>query len=205
MDTIAINANETLNENGQMKKKNKVSNTAKAAMATGAAGIAAGAAVKTVIDALNGDIGEEHTVYTDTYAAHQEEMTAEPTEESLDQVNPDDVMLDEPVAELTSEADMIAVVQPQAEQADSPDYQPFANNDRIGDDVFPEPQPEEILIAGNTGVDAVIENDSTVDLIIGLPAQEPDAIDVAVYPENELYADNGSNYDDSGIQADLMA
>jgi len=205
MDTIAINANETLNEQGQEKKKFKVSNAARTAMSTGTAGLAAGAAAKTAFDALTGDkaaTDEEQPAQHDAHIAQHEEVAAA---ESIAEVNPDDVMLEEPVAEPSTETDMIAGAEPQAETGEEGEYQPFANNDRIEDDVLPEPQPDEVLIAENAEVEVVAEDDPTVDLICGLPETEPEILVDPVYPGDELYADNGSEYDESGIQSDLMA
>lgn len=202
MDTIAINANDALNEQGQDKKKFKVSDTAKAAMATGAAGLAAGAAAKSAYDALTDDKEDEQATGIEEQTVPQEEVTAETMAEPVAEVNPDEVMLEEPVAEASSETEMIAEAHPQEE---GPGYEPFASNDQIGDETLPEPQPDEVLIAENTEVEVVAEDDPTVDLICGLPETEPEILVDPVYPEDELLADNGSEYDESGIQSDLMA
>lgn len=203
MDTIAINTNEVLNEGGQEKKKNKISDTTKAAMATGAAGLAAGAAVKSAVETLADDsTKEQETVIAGQ--AHQDEITpeTETIENSMAEINPNDVMLEEPVAEQSSEENMVTEGNHQTEEGNDSEYQPFANNDRIGDEVLPEPQPDEILVAENTETDAVTLIE---DLIIGLPAPEPDPLIDPVYSEDELYADSSSNYGESEIQSDLMA
>lgn len=209
MDTIAINANEALNEEGQNKKKVNISENAKAAMAAGVTGIAAGIGAKAVVDALNHDSDEDTASETEGRqgVSHEEpvagEETTAATEEIIAEVNPDEVMLEEPVAEISAETDMIAeaVTHPGAED----DYRPFAGNDRITDEVLPEPQPEEVLLAENTEVEAVHEDDSAVDLICGVPGQEELTPEDAVYPEEDLYADNGSYNNDYDVQSDLMA
>ena len=206
MDTIAINANEALGENGKDKKKLNLSDNAKAAMASGAVGLAAGAAAKAVADALGGEHEEDSS---DKQTSSQTVQPEEPVVESVTaenvvaEVNPEEVMLEEPVAEPSTETDMIAetVMQPGTED----DYRPFANNDQISEEVLPEPQPEEGLIAENTEIEAVLENDSTVDLICGVTEQEEVTPEDAVYPEEDLLADNGSANNEYDVQSDLMA
>lgn len=77
MDTIAINAGEALNEDGQDKKKQKISDTTKAAMATGVAGIAAGVAAKSIADSLKGDIADETSAATGVQSVQTEEVAVE--------------------------------------------------------------------------------------------------------------------------------
>ena len=205
MDTIAINAGEALNEDGQDKKKQKISDTTKAAMATGAAGIAAGVAAKSIADSLTGDIADETSAYTGVQSAQTEEIAVEneSAEAVAEEVNPDDVMLEEPVAETSPETDMIAETVSQSGEED--EYRPFASNDNISEDVLPEPQPDEALIAENTDVDIIAEEDPSVDLICGMSETEQEFIEEPVNHDGELYADNSSGYDDSDIQSDLMA
>lgn len=112
-------------------------------------------------------------------------------------------MLEEPVAEPSSEADMIAETVQQSGEGD--EYRPFASNDNISDDVLPEPLPDEVLIAENTDVDVIAEEDPCIDLICGMSETEHEAIEEQINPDGELYADNGSGYVDSDIQSDLMA
>ena len=201
MDTIAINANEAHDEEG--KKKFKVSDTAKAAMATGVAGAVAGAAGMSVADGMTVNPEEDSPVATGQ-DSQQEEMTAEAetAAEVTAEVNPDDVMLEEPVAEPSTEPDMVVGTEPQ--QGEETGYQPYANNDQIGEEVLPEPEPDEVLIADNTGADVVVETDPTVDLICGIE-EEAGLPDEAGLPEEDLYADNGSACDGTDIQSDLMA
>ncbi|MBD5195767.1 MAG: hypothetical protein HDS87_08665 [Bacteroidales bacterium] len=205
MDTIAINTGESLNEDGQAKKKINISDTAKAAMATGAAGIAAGVAAKSMADSFEEDTAKETTAAPEAHSAQTDEIATEtePVEAVEVEVNPDDVMLEEPVVELSSETDMIAEAVPQSSEND--EYQPFASNDNISDDVLPEPQPDEVLIAENADEDVIAGEDPSVDLICGMPETEQEIVDEQVAPDGELYADNGSGYDDSDIQSDLMA
>ncbi|MBD5207728.1 MAG: hypothetical protein HDS79_05610 [Bacteroidales bacterium] len=205
MDTIAINSGEALNEDGQAKKKINISDTAKAAMATGVAGIAAGVAAKSMADSFEEDTAKETAAAPEAHSAQPEEIATEPepVEAVEAEVNPDDVMLEEPVAELSSETDMIAEAVPQSSEND--EYRPFASNDNISDDVLPEPQPDEVLIAENADEDVIAGEDPSVDLICGMPETEQEIVDEQVAPDGELYADNGSGYDDSDIQSDLMA
>lgn len=204
MDTIAINAGEALNEDGQAKKKLNIRDTAKATMATGAAGIAAGVAAKSIADSFDDDTAEEAVAVTEVQSAHTDGIATEtePAEAVVAEVNPDDVMLEEPVAEPSTETDMIAEAASQSSEDD--EYKPFASNDNISDDVLPEPQPDEVLIADNTDVDVIAGEDPSVDMIFGMPETEQEIIDEQVAPDGELYADNGSGYDDSDIQSDLM-
>lgn len=205
MDTIAINANEALGENGKDKKKLNLSDNAKAAMASGAAGLAAGAAAKAVAEALGGEHGEDVETTSDEQTSSQTVQPEEPVaaENVVAEVNPEEVMLEEPVAEPSTETDMIAesVTQPEADD----DYRPFANNDHISEEVLPEPQPEEVLIAENTEIEAAPESDSAVDLICGLPEQEEVTHEDPVYPEEDLFADNGPANNEYDVQSDLMA
>lgn len=209
MDTIAINANEALGENGQDKKKLNLSDNAKAAVASGAAGLAAGAAAKAVADALGREQGEDVEATSDEQTSSQTVQPEEPvmesvaTENVVAEVNPEEVMLEEPVAEPSTETDMIAesVTQPEVED----EYRPFANNDHISEEVLPEPQPEEVLIAESTEIEAAPESDSAVDQICGLPEQEEVTPEDAVYPEEDLYADNGPANNEYDVQSDLMA
>ena len=205
MDTIAINANEALGENGKDKKKLNLSDNAKAAMASGAAGLAAGAAAKAVADALGGEHGEDVETTSDehTYSQTVQPEEAVAAENVVAEVNPEEVMLEDPVAEPSTETDMIAESVTQTEADD--DYRPFANNDHISEEVLPEPQPEEVLIAENTEIEAVPESDSAVDLICGLPEQEEVTPEDIVYPEEDLFADNGPANNEYDVQSDLMA
>lgn len=200
MDTISINADEVLNKNGQ--EKFKVSDKAKAAMAAGTAGVAAGIAGMSMADAIIEEAGEVQTPVSENQHTQQENVVAETetTGSVAADVNPGDVMLEEPVAEPSAETDMIAEAHHAGEE-----YQPFANNDPIGDNVLLEPHPEEILIAENTDTDVVIEEDSMVDMICGMPEEETVMPEEIVYPEDDLYADNGSAYGESDVQSDLMA
>lgn len=205
MDTIAINANEALNEDGQSKKKNKVSDTAKAAMATGAAGIAVGVGAMAAADAMGAESDENADAVADAASSDAEEVPAESgiEEDAVAEVNPDDVMIEDPVAEPTAETDMIAETAQPSDEANP--YQPFASNDSISEDVLPDPQPDEVLIAENTEVDVIAGEDPTVDMICGVPEENPGMPDEAAAPDDVIYADNGSAYDESDIQSDLMA
>lgn len=209
MDTIAINANEALGENGQDKKESVLSDKAKAAMATGVAGVAVGAGAGAVIDAMNEALDNRALTDAESVQAipQPEAETTEMTEDVIAEVNPDDVMLEQEDT-ISSEADMIAQAEPQ--QGDADDYKPFANNDYIdneSEDMLPEPQPEEELIAENPDGDVPVdpEADSTVDLICGLPETEPlmpcDATDF----QDDSYAFGDTGIGDVDVQSDLMA
>lgn len=201
MDTIAINAGESLNEKGQAKKKIKLNDTTKAAMATGAAGVAAGMTVKSVEDSVEENAAEETTASTENQSTQSEDIMVESelAEAVTAEVNPDDVMLEEPIAETSSESDMLAEAAP---QSGDNDYKPFAGNDIISEEILPEPQLDVMFIAENT--DLIYTGDDVCDIIC-LPNTSPEIIDEPVSPETELYADNDISYDDSDIQSDLMA
>lgn len=205
MDTIAINANESLNENRQERKKFKVSDTVKAAMAAGVAGAAAGVAGMSMAKEIIGEADEVQASVSENQHVQQENVVAET--EIMDseavEVNPEYVMLEEPVVEPSTETDMIAEAQPQHNEDE--EYQPFANNDRISDDFLPEPQPDEILFAEDANTDAVVEEAPVADLICSVTEEEPVITEETVYLDDDLYADNGSTYVDSDIQSDLMA
>lgn len=217
METIAIDPNEALEEEATGKKKIKVSNTAKAAMATGVAGIAAGVAAKSVMDAPDDEtdkdggqpikIQDSHQEATHTINESQEEAAV------VTSVNPAEVMLEEhvnaPSSEVETESD--ATQEVDSRNGEGPVYQPFANNDRISDEIIPEPQPDEILIGENTGLDVVAEGYNTVDLICGLSEEDviipgnPVCPEETLYPEDLLCADNGQSHDSGDIQSSLMA
>lgn len=206
MDTIAINTGEAINEDGRDKKKVKLNDTTKAAMATGAAGLGAGVAAKSIVDALEENSENEVSTITDGHAQSEETVPEiEPTEDVVAEVNPDEVMLEESTDELSTGTDMLAEVASQSSEEDP--YRPFASNDNIEEDALQEPQPDEDLIAENTEVDVIAGDDPSVDVICGLPdiGLGPEIIEEQILTESELYADNGSDFDDSDIQSDLMA
>lgn len=199
METIAINANEAHNDERQDKKKFKVSDTAKAAMAAGIAGVAAGAVGMSMADDSTEDIDDVQISTSEGQHDLQENavMENEIAEDVVLEVNPDDVMLEEPVAEPSLDVEVQPI-------DDDDNYHPFAYNDKIDDEIIPEPEPDEVLIAENTYSD-VMADDPTVDIVCG--QQEEEIImpeDTACFEDN-LYADNGAVYDDTCIQSDLMA
>lgn len=210
MDTISITPEETFNSEGQ-EKKGKVSGKAKVAMAAGAAGMAAGAGAMELADALaadkvdNGDVEKMTAVDgSDNNPAHnpvgKTEMQVET--EAVADVNPDDVMLAEPVAEPVAEEDLIAEVQ--VSEAD--DYQPFAMNDVVEDDPLPDPLPDDILAVGDE--DVIVDptenpgDYSYDDLICGWPQDDELPIDVMDYMDEELYAKGDETAFD--IPSDLL-
>lgn len=203
MDTIAINANEALKEDGLGKKKFKVSDTAKAAMAAGVVGATAGAAGMSMTDEITEDVDEVVTPVSENLHVQQESVVAETetADNVVVEVNPDDVMLEEPVAEPSLETDMIAEAQLQSNEGE--EYQPFANNDWISDDILPEPQQDEVLIAENTNTDVVVEEVPVADVICGMP-DEVVMSEPIVFPEEKLCADDDFVYGESDVQSDLM-
>ena len=209
MDTIAINANEAFGEIGKDKKKFNVSDKAKTAMASGLAGLATGVAVNAVTDAIEGEHGEEQDPLSDEQTSSQTIQSDEPGIESaspeniVTDVNPDEVMLEDPIAEPSNETDMIAEPVTQPEVVDN--YHPFANNDHISEGTLQVPQSEDVLIAEDAEIEAVPESDSTVDVICGVDGQEEVTPEDAIYLEDNLYADNGPSNNEYDIQSDLMA
>lgn len=205
MDTIAINANDSSREEGKEKKEIQMNDAAKAGMAAGAAGIAAGAAAKTIFDHQTGDEVEEEVTGGDTQPTKTEEELEVPEiiEETIAEVNPDDVMLEEPEAESSTETEMIAEALPQTEDNKEPEYQPFVNNDNIVDEIVEEPAAEEVYIAENTEVDAVIDENLIEEVVLEWPEIVPGENGADV--EELLLADNTHIEEEYDIQSDLMA
>lgn len=205
MNTIAIKTDEIRNEDGPDRKKTKASDSAKAAMATGAVGVAVGVGVGAAADTLGTAIEDKTGAPAETATSATEDAQLENVnaEESVAEVNPDDVMLVEPVAEPTAETDMIAEATPYPDE-DAP-YRPFTSNDRISDDVFPEPQPDEVPIAENTESDVIACEDQVVDMICEVSEEHHGMPEEVVCPDDIVYADDVSPHEDSDIQSDLMA
>lgn len=207
MGTVAFNANEVLDEGTQDKKKFELNDKAKAAMAAGVVGAAAGAAGKAAYDAINKETVEDpvsepenqdvHATSTSHHESHAE--SSESATASV--VNPDDVMLEEPVLE-SAEEDLVAEDVTAIEE--NPEYQPFANNDVIEDVVYEGPLPDEPLYAED--LNAVLETgDVTVDLICGEPYITEEQNDELLYHPDDQYAWEPEHYDEPDIQTDLMA
>lgn len=215
MDTVALNAGQAAGEEKKGKEKSKMSDSAKAAMATGAAGIAAGMAGKAIYDKLMDDpdpepIAENHTSHGEEIAG---ETLIDDTPEAI-YVNPDEVMIDEdePIAEVITDPDEpidIEVVTPED------DYRPYAQNDPInpGDtDYMIEPAEgldgDEVLVADN---EEIVDADDVdvVDLICDATEEIPAGDMTEIYTaEGEVLADNGADVSEStdfDIQSDLMA
>ncbi len=210
MDTIALNANQNINEEGQDKKKSKMSNNAKAAMVAGAVGAVAGAASAAIADTLGGVDTEELATAVEEAPGINEDVIAEAVnvEEQRVEVNPNDVKLEEPVAEPYTDADMMAEpeAQPQSDTDEEMEYHPSIDNDQIGEDLPTDPQPEENHITENPEEEMVIGEDPTVDMICGAPAPEPigESSETVVYAETSQH-EEPSSHTSSSIQEDLMA
>lgn len=205
MNTIAIKTNEIRKEDRPDRKKTKAGDSAKAAMATGVAGIAVGVGAKTAADTLGTDTEDNTGATADTATSNTETVQLDNViaEEAVSEVNPDDVMLEEPVAESTAETDMLAGATPYPGE-DVP-YRPFTSNDSISDEVLPEPQPDEVLIAENTYSDVIACEDQVVDMICEVSEENQGIPEEVVCPDDIISADNVSPYEDSDIQSDLMA
>lgn len=212
MDTISINAGQVSGEEKKGKEKAKMSDGAKAAMATGAAGLAAGMAGKAIYDDIVNDPDPEPVAQN--HAESSEAMADLTDAENLDQtvyVNPDEVMIEEePMVELTEDDNFPVDVDIEIE-----DYRPLAENDPIDvteEDPIIEPfSEEEILLADNQEVLDVepIYEDNTIDVICGTTDEDvTDPIDVLYTPEGDILADNTdemSDFNDIDVQSDLMA
>ena len=221
MNTIAINANEALDDELKNKEQ-KTINASKAAAVAGAAGIAVGGIATSMVDNGDGDIEIEESPHSVT-GQHENVAEVESLEQdAVVEVNPDDVMLDETVQETVA----MGGSHTQTEHVDI--YQPFANDDPINgsENTITETQPEDVLIAEATAVvhegSEIIGDDSLVDAICGVSQidseEEPD-IFVDPVTENELIASSDElsetdmlsalNIDSEGtdidIQSDLMA
>lgn len=204
MDTIAINADEILNEDGQAMKKFKVSDTAKAAMAAGVAGAAVGAAGMSMAgEASNTPDNSQVPSEGKEDVPHESVVTeTTTTDDVVAEIDPNDVMLEEPVAESSAETDMLAEVPTQ--HIEDEEYRPFANNDPIETSEFPEPQSDGILIAENADTDVIAE-DPTVDLVCNAIDENNENAEEIACHEDVLYAENDIDYGETDIQSDLMA
>ncbi len=202
MSTIAINADESLNGNGKDKKGPKINEKASAAMAAGMAGVAAGVGIKAAVDAHRNEPEEDPIAEPSKPSASTAgtSNTAESYEETVVEVNPDYVMLEEPKEEAT---DNIAATEEPIQNGEGDEYRPFANNDIIEDIVYEGPLTEEVLIAENH--EDLSPDDSAVDLICGLPSTDGEPLVDAEYPADDLQAWESDYYDNSNIQSDLMA
>lgn len=205
MDTISINAGEAVS-GGQEKKKNKLSDNARSAMATGAAGVAAGASAKTAYDAfIKGkpvdDTVDPHETTGTNHHHHAAAETATSEQAAATTVNPNDVMLEDPEEETVAEA----VPEPEtpAGSGDEVAYQPFSNDDPIAAEEEVIIEPEEILYAGDVDIDMIADE----DLLCGMPTIEEEYTAYGDGPihDDPLMADNGYDDSDNGIQTDLMA
>ncbi len=115
-------------------------------------------------------------------------------------------MLEEPVPDVSIETDMIAEPQPETGDGDEQEYEPFANNDTIVDEVVTEPTSEDVYIAQNTEEDIEIgEEDVIVDTREELPTHEIETFEENLFSEDFLLADSTSPDEDYDIQTDLMA
>lgn len=190
MDTIAINANEALDDELKNKKQKNI-NSAKAAAVAGAAGIAVGGIATSMVDNGDGEIEIEESPLSVT-GQHEDVAVVESLEQdAVVEVNPDDVMLNETVQETVA----MGGSHTQTEHMDI--YQPFANNDPIygSGNTMTETQPEDVLIAQASAVaheeSEIIGDDSLVDAICGEPQidsdEEPEIL-VGPVTENELIA-----------------
>ena len=208
MDAISITSEGALSDEVQ-DKKGKVSDKTKAAMAAGAAGMAAGVGAAVMADSLSAADGvnvdmtvsghPEHDLSRD--AAEETEMPE--TVEVAAEVNPDDVMLEEPVAEPVVEEDMIA----EAQVSEADDYQPFAINDVVEENPLPDPVPDGMLLVEDEDVlfePVVNPGDYPYeDMICGLPEDDELPIDGSEYMDVSPYAEG--DVMDTDIQSDLMA
>lgn len=205
MSTIAINADELLNDGAWDNNKSELNDKTKAAMAAGVAGAAVGAGVKAAVDAYNnrrGDLpaeGEDEQEVNAAQASGASQPSAQAETVSVE-VNPDDVMLEEPIAELAEEDQMIEE-EPRMEESN--EYSPFANNDIIEEVVYDGPLQEEILYAEN--LDDLLIDDSAVDLVCGLHDYTVESSDEPDCHVDDLQAWESDSFGESEIQSDLMA
>lgn len=205
MSTIALNTDETIGNEGVDKKKDEKIDKAKAAMAAGISGMAAGATIKGVVDSLEEKTVEDTTDLPEKQETHSSQTTTPSgqSESAVVDVNPDEVMLEDPseaiedvtVAEEIQENDIIV------------DYHPFASNDMVEVDNFDlvysdEPIPEEYP---EINEDLLID-DNPVDLICGTSDLIDNSSDGPCYLPDDSYAFDSDFLDDhSDIQSDLMA
>ena len=211
MDTITINAGQTSGED--KKGKEKISDSAKAAMATGAAGLAAGLASKSIYDEITDEpepepIAENHNELKEERAEVEE---TDSLEESI-YINPDDVMIeDEPEAELIEDGKVD--IELNGEVFDYPFISEDTPIDDSEDDVPVEPanDDERVLLAENEeilDVDPISEDDFIVDAFCQNSEHEVvDSSEMLNYQEGDILADNNNDftdYNDFDIQSDIM-
>lgn len=214
MGTIPFNADATLNEGTQDKKKFEINDKAKAAMAAGGVGVAAGAGVKAAVDALNNETDEDSYSEPEKQDIHADSTaqtvtlteSTESTESiSTAEVNPDKVMLEEPVLETTV---VEQVADNSVSNAEDSVYHPFANNDVLEDVVYDGVMSVDDLYA--QGDESDIELDvNPIDLICGEPDYVIDETietieDINYHPDDNYAWESEANYD-TDIQTDLMA
>ena len=168
METITINSDKASGSEKKRKGNSRITDTTKAAMATGAAGLAAGLASKSIYDEIT-DEPEPEPIAENHYELKEERAEVEETdslEESI-YINPDDIMIeDEPEAELIEDGKVD--IELNGEVFDYPFISEDTPIDDSEDDVPVEPanDDERVLLAENEeilDVDPISEDDFIVD------------------------------------------
>ena len=211
METITINSDKASGAEKKRKGNSKISDTTKAAMTTGAAGLAAGLAGKAIFDDITKDPEPEPIVETPSQneAAPVELSNSEPEIEIY--VNPDDVMIED--VKLDEDAEEISdLFENEVERTD--EYRPMAEADPIDAseiEIVIEPiAGDEILIAENPEMDIepIIEDNPSDDIICGLNENYVDQQIDEILNAGEDYLTDNNDIDfneDYDIQSDLMA
>lgn len=197
MNAIAINVNEAHDKEDKIKFK--VSDTVKAAVATGLVGAVAGAAGMHVADGAL-ETPEDDALVNESPDCQQEEKVVEAdlVVEVTAEVKPDEVILEEP--EHQSSADTDLVLESESLKNEDAVYQPFASNDQIEEGVLQEPHPNDVIIENNTEILDVIPKE---DMICGIE-EEAGLPDIVVLPDEDNYNDSDPDFVETDILFDLL-
>ncbi len=202
METIAINTGDPVNEKENSKKKAKNGNSAKTAVAAGVAGIAGvalGVGADTVIDTEEATTNTAENSYIAANRENNDVQEEVLSEVESTEINPDDVMIEESWDDHSSEDEVLAEM-----HLVDDEFQPFANNDDIGQDLVPEVQQEDVLLAENTESDIIIGEDSTVDLICDSSNASSSMELDQMLADTEQNSDVDFSNEITDIQSDLM-
>ena len=196
METITINAV----EQGQAKKRIKVNDASKVAMAAGVAGAAIGATGMSMVENTSNNLDDAQAFSEGQDATSESIVIATMTNnDATTEIDPNEVMLEDHVAVPSVETDMIA----QSPSNESEEYLPFSNEDPIAIDILLYPQEDGELIAENTKQN-VGKDDLSIDYICDVVEEGNEMSENTICPDDELYADNNTFYGESDIQSDLM-
>lgn len=200
METITLNADEQI----QAKKRIKVNDASKAAMAAGVAGAAVGAAGMSMAEDASNNLDDAQESAEGPVATSDSVVSTVTTNnDTVTEIDPNEVMLEEPVTVPSVDTDVIAQVQSSSNESE--EYLPFSNDDPISAiDVLLDPQEGGEMIAENIEQN-IGEEDLSIDYICEVGEEGCGMFEDTISPNDELCADNDISYGESDIQSDLMA